>query len=71
MIKTAEMKINMIESKIKTGIFSQEEALAARIKIRKMKSESSQNGDDAEGVKERTFKKRVQTENSEDDLDNT
>jgi hypothetical protein len=38
MIKTAEMKINMIESQIKTGIFSQEEKLAKRIKIRKMKS---------------------------------
>lgn len=38
MIKTAEHKINMIESQIKIGIFSQEEALAARIKIRKMKS---------------------------------
>lgn len=34
-----------------------------------MKSESSLNGDEAEGVKESPFKKRVQTENSEDDFD--
>lgn len=38
MIKNAEMKINMIESSMKTGIVSQEAILANRIKLRKLKS---------------------------------
>jgi hypothetical protein len=38
MINNAEMRINMIESRMKTGIISQEEILANRIKMRKLKS---------------------------------
>ncbi len=52
-----EMKINMIESKIKTGILSQEETLANRIMMRKMKSEASVNNDE----KLRVNDKRVHT----------
>lgn len=69
MIKNAELKINMIESKIKTGIFTQEEVLANRIKMRRLKSESSVNGDNEE--QPRTFKKRVTTENMEEDFSET
>lgn len=45
MIRATEMKINMIESRIKTGILSQEEVLERRIKMRKMRSEASLNND--------------------------
>lgn len=57
MIKNAELKINMIESKIKTGIFNQEEILNSRIRMRKQKSESSINGDPEDHP--RTFKKKT------------
>lgn len=56
-----EMKINMIESRIKTGILSQEEVLEKRIQMRKMRSEASINDD--ERVK---IDKRNATENIED-----
>ena len=45
-IKATEMKINMIEGKIKTGILIQEQALANRIKLRKMRSQASINNDE-------------------------
>jgi len=41
LIKNAEMRLNMIESKIKTGIVEQEDNLNQRIKLRRMKSQSS------------------------------
>lgn len=59
MIKMTEMKINMIESQIKTGIMSQEEVLEKRIQMRKMRSEASINNDEK-------GKKRIATDNIED-----
>lgn len=41
MIRNAEMRLNMIESKIKTGIVEQEDNLDRRIKLRRLKSQSS------------------------------
>lgn len=44
LIKNAEMRINMIESKIQTGLLEQTDRLESRIKLRKMKSVSSIKG---------------------------
>lgn len=44
LIKNAEMRINMIESKIQTGLLEQTDRLENRIKLRKMKSVSSIKG---------------------------
>lgn len=40
-IKNAELRLNMIESRIQTGIIEQENTLSHRIKMRRLKSESS------------------------------